>query len=224
MKKIAFFVLFVSFLAQLATAQDKVVHGIIHTLDSIPLIGVEIKSRTANQSFYTDSLGNFSVITQPGDKLKIRAEGFYNENVKVDEKTKFIAVNMKMKPGEKQREYAIGYGYISEEDLTTAVNQLTLNENDFSRYNDMSELLSGRFPGVEIRNGEIFVRGSKTFQGNDAALIILDGVITEPDILTTLSPIDVKSVNVIKDGSTAVYGSRGTNGVVIIETKKGGDQ
>lgn len=224
MKKIFCFVLFISFFTQLVSAQDKVVYGIIHTLDSIPLIGVEIKSETANQSFYTDSLGKFSAITQPGDKLKIRAEGFYNENVKVDEKTKFIAVNMKMKPGEKQREYAIGYGYISEEDLTTAVNQLTLDENDFSRYNDMSELLTGRFPGVEIRNGEIFVRGSKTFQGNDAALIILDGVITEPDILNTLSPIDVKSVNVIKDGSTAVYGSRGTNGVVIIETKKGGDQ
>jgi TonB-dependent SusC/RagA subfamily outer membrane receptor len=223
MKKKIFLILLVSFFAQLTTAQEKVVHGIIHTLDSIPLIGVEIKSRSANQSFYTDSLGRFSVITEPGDKLKVRAEGFYNENLKVDEKTKFIAINLKMKPGEKQREYAIGYGYVSEKDLTSAVNQFTLDENDFTRYNNMSELLTGRFPGVEIRNGEIFIRGTKTFHGSEAALIVLDGVISEPDILNSLSPIDVKSVNVIKDGSSAVYGSRGANGVVIIETKKGGD-
>lgn len=224
MKKIVFFILFVSFLTQIITAQEKVVHGIVHTLDSIPLIGVEIKTKSLNQSFYTDTLGKFSVMTQSGDKLKIRAEGFYNENVKVDEKTKFIAINLKMKPGEKQREYAIGYGYVSEKDLTTSVNQLNIDKNDFSRYNDMSELLIGRFPGVEIRNGEIFIRGTNTLQGSDAALIVLDGVIADSDILPTLSPIDVKSVNVIKDGSTAVYGSRGANGVVIIETKKGGDQ
>jgi len=164
------------------------------------------------------------VVTETGDKLKIRAEGFYNENVKVDEKTRFMAVNLRMKPGEKQREYAIGYGYVSEKDLTTSVNQLNLDKNDFTRYNNMSELLTGRFPGVEIRNGEIFIRGSKTFQGSDAALIVLDGVIAESDILHSLSPIDVKSVNVIKDGSTSVYGSRGANGVVLIETKKGGEQ
>lgn len=224
MKKIVCLVLFISFISQLLPAQEKVVHGIVHTLDSIPLIGVEIKTKSANQSFYTDSLGKFSVMTHPGDKLKIRAEGFYNENVKVGEKTKFIAVNLKMKPGEKQRKYAIGYGYVLENDLTTSVNQLNVNKNDFSKYNNMSELLTGRFPGVEIRNDEIFVRGSKTFQGSEAALIVIDGVIAESDILRTLSPVNVKSVNVIKDGSTAIYGSRGTNGVVIIETKKGGEQ
>ncbi len=224
MKRIDIFILILFFLVKFTTAQDKIVHGVVHTLDSIPLIGVEIESKKSNQTFYTDSLGKFTVVTETGDKLKIRAEGFYNENVKVDEKTRFMAVNLRMKPGEKQREYAIGYGYVSEKDLTTSVNQLNLDKNDFTRYNNMSELLTGRFPGVEIRNGEIFIRGSKTFQGSDAALIVLDGVIAESDILLSLSPIDVKSVNVIKDGSTSVYGSRGANGVVLIETKKGGEQ
>lgn len=224
MKNFGVFILLIFFVSQFTTAQDKVVHGIVHTLDSIPLIGVEIKSKSADQSFYTDSLGKFTVITKEGDKLKIRAEGFYSEDVKVDEKTKFIAINLRLKPGEKQREYAIGYGYISEEDLTTAVNQLNVDKDDFTRYNNMSELLRGRFPGVEIQNGEVFIRGSNTLQGSDAALIVLDGVIVDSDNLSTLSPIDVKSVNVIKDGSTAVYGSRGANGVVLIETKKGGEQ
>lgn len=223
MKKIGFVILIAFFLTQHTTAQNKVIHGIVHTFDSIPLIGAQIISNKTDQIISTDSLGKFSIATQKGDKLKIRAEGFYNENVKVDEKTKFVAVNMKLKPGDKQRQYAIGYGYVSEEDLTTAVNQLNTNRNDFSRYNNMFELLTGRFPGVEVQNNQIYIRGSKTFQGSDAALIILDGVITDSDILSTLSPLDVKSVNVIKDGSASVYGSRGANGVVIIDTKKGGD-
>lgn len=224
MKIFGVFILLISFLTQHAFAQDKIVHGIVHTLDSIPLIGVRIKSKSTNQTFYTDSLGKFTVVTETGDKLKIQAEGFYNENVKVDEKTRFMAVNLRMKPGDKQREYAIGYGHISEKDLTASVNQFSPDKNDFSRYNDMFELIRGRFPGVDIQNGEIVIRGSSTLKGSDAALIVLNGVIAESDILHTLSPNDVKSINVIKDGSTAVYGSRGANGVVLIETKKGGEQ
>lgn len=224
MKIFGVFILLIFFVTQFTIAQDKVVHGIVHTLDSIPLIGVEIKSKSTNQTFYTDSLGKFTVVTETGDKLKIRAEGFYNENVKVDEKTRFMAINLKMKPGDKQLEYAIGYGHISEEDLTTSVNQFTPDKNDFSRYKDMFELIRGRLPGVDIQNGEIVIRGSNTLKGSDAALIVLNGVIADSDILRTLSPNDVKSINVIKDGSTAVYGSRGSNGVVLIETKKGGEQ
>lgn len=224
MKKIAVFILLIFVIAWVTNAQDKVVHGVVHTFDSIPLIGAKIISKSTKQMVLTDSLGSFSLPTESGDKLKIRAEGFFNQNVKVDEKTKFVAVNMRLKPGDKQREYAIGYGYVSEDDLTAAVNQFTAGQNDFSRYNDMYELIRGRFPGVDIQNGDIVIRGSKTFMGSNAALIVLDGVIADSEILRTISPIDVKNINVIKDGSSAVYGSRGANGVVLIETKKGGDQ
>jgi TonB-dependent SusC/RagA subfamily outer membrane receptor len=223
MKKIHIFILLIFVITRFTNAQDKVVHGVVHTFDSIPLIGAKVISKSTKQTVLTDSLGSFSLATESGDKLRIRAEGFFNQNVKVDEKTKFVAVNMRLKPGDKQREYAIGYGYVSEEDLTAAVNQFSTSQNDFSRYNDMFELIRGRFPGVDIQNGEIVMRGTKTFQGSDAALIILDGVVADSEILRSLSPMDVKSVNVIKDGSTAVYGSRGANGVLLIETKKGGD-
>ena len=68
------------------------------------------------------------------------------------------------------------------------------------------------------------IRGTSSFHASNAALIVVDGVISDNDVLRTLSPIEVKSVDVIKDGSSAVYGSRGANGVVIIETRKGGDE
>ena len=224
MKKLGIFFLSFFVFINMGIGQDKMVHGVVHTFDSIPLIGAKIISKNLKQTVLTDSLGKFAVQTKTGDKLMFRAEGFVNQNVKVSENTKIVAVNMKLKSGEKQRQYAIGYGYVSEEDVTAAVNQFTTGQNDFTRYNDMYELIRGRFPGVDVQNGAIVMRGSKTFQGSDEALIVLDGVIADSDILRTLSPIDVKSINVIKDGSAAVYGSRGANGVVIIETKKGGDE
>ncbi|MEN8117163.1 MAG: carboxypeptidase-like regulatory domain-containing protein [Bacteroidota bacterium] len=208
----------------LTQAQSHAVYGVVHTFDSIPLIGVEVMVKSTGQTTLTDTLGKFSVICKDQDKLKIRAVGFYDENVKIEKSTQLVAVNMKMKPGKKQREYAIGYGYISESDLSAAVANLGDNDTDFSRYNDMYELIRSHFAGVEIKNGEVVIRGSnKLMYGSDAALIVVDDVIRESSVLRTLSPIEVKSINIIKDGTSSVYGTRGSNGVVIIETKKGGD-
>jgi TonB-dependent SusC/RagA subfamily outer membrane receptor len=100
---------------------------------------------------------------------------------------------------------------------------LAKNEASFSRYSNIFEMIQGQFPGVEVRNQEIIIRGNDSFHLSSAALIVLDGVIVESDILQNLRPVEVKNISVIKDGSAAVYGSRGANGVVIIETRKGGD-
>jgi TonB-dependent SusC/RagA subfamily outer membrane receptor len=100
-----------------------------------------------------------------------------------------------------------------------------LNNNDFdyTRYDNIYEIIQSSFSGVQVINGEIIIRGTSSFNSSSAALIVVDGVISEPSILSTIRPIDVKNISVIKDGSTAVYGSRGANGVVIIDTKRGGD-
>ena len=205
-------------------AQDHVIHGVVHTLDRIPLIGAEIKVKSTKQSVFTDSLGNFTAFCNSEDKLKVVAKGFYNQNVKITGSTKVVAVNLKLKPGEKQREYAIGYGYVSGEDLTNAVAGLNTDNTTFSKYSDIYDLIRGQLAGVQINNGEIIIRGDRSFQGSSAALIVVDGVIWDSEALRTLSPIQVKSIDAIKDGSAAVYGSRGANGVILIETIKGGEE
>ena len=88
----------------------------------------------------------------------------------------------------------------------------------------MHDLMRGRFAGVKIEsNGDIIIRGVNSFNLSSAALIVVDGVQVDGSIMSTLAPSQVKSINVIKDGSAAIYGSRGANGVVLIETKKGID-
>ena len=76
---------------------------------------------------------------------------------------------------------------------------------------------------MQIINDDIIIRGQNSINLSISALVVLDGVIIDSRTLNSISPIQVKSINVIKDGSAAIYGSRGANGVVIIETSRGND-
>ncbi|MCD6354418.1 MAG: TonB-dependent receptor plug domain-containing protein [Prolixibacteraceae bacterium] len=220
-----FYVVFLIVLtASQLKAQDRVIHGMVTTFDSIPLIGVKIKIKSTKQVVFTDTLGNFAVGCNKKDKIILTAKGFYKQNVKLTDKIKFVAVNMKIHPGEKPREYAIGYGYVKDKDKLAALSNLNNNDIDFTNYNNLYDLIRGRFAGVQIMNGEIIIRGINSINSSSAALIVVDGVISDESALTTIPPVEVKSINVIKDGSSAIYGSRGANGVVIIETKRGGDE
>lgn len=219
MKKILILVILALFSNLINYAQDRMVQGVVHTLDSIPLIGVEITIQSSKQVVKTDSVGNFMAACNKKDKLKLKATGFYNQNVKIDSNVKVVAINMKLKPGEKQLDYAIGYGYISEKDRTTAVSSFGMKTIDYSKYNSVYDIV--RTMGAQVQNGEVVLRGDKSFQGSSAALIVIDGSPVDYSYLNTLRPIDIKRIDILKDGASSIYGSRGANGVVQIETLKG---
>jgi TonB-dependent SusC/RagA subfamily outer membrane receptor len=205
-------------------AQDKIIHGVITTFDSIQVIGAKIRIKSTKQIVLSDTLGHFTVACNPEDKLKVTAKGFYNQSVKITENIKLIAINLKLKSGEKNREYAVGYGHVTDRDKLNAVANLNNSDVDFSKYSNMYDLIRGRFASVQIINGEIIIRGINSINGSSAALIVVDGVPNSSAVLNSLSPGNVKNISIIKDGSSAIYGSRGSNGVVIIETKRGGDE
>jgi TonB-dependent SusC/RagA subfamily outer membrane receptor len=211
------------FFALITNAQEKNIHGVVTTFDSIPLIDAEVKVRSTKQTVLTDTLRRFSAAVNPGDRLKVTATGFFNQKVKLKEKTKFAAVNLKLKPGDKAREYAIGYGHVSDRDKLNALASLNSDDLDFSQYSNIYDLIKGRFAGVQVVNGEIIIRGINSINSSSAALIIVDGVPVDGSALSSIPPVQVKSINVIKDGSSAIYGSRGANGVVLVETKRGND-
>ena len=219
MKKLSALIILVVFSTFFIHAQDHIIHGIVNTLDSIPLIGVEIKIQSTKQAVKTDSLGKFTAVCGKEDKLKFKANGFYTENVKINEKIKVLAVNMRLKPGEKQLNSAIGYGYVDYRDKSTPGTVTDINESKYSKYNSIYDVILST--GAQIRNGEIILRGSKSFQSSSAALIVVDDVITDYDYLRTLRPYDIKRIDILQDPASSVYGSRGANGVVLIETLKG---
>lgn len=207
------------------SAQERYIQGIVTTFDSITIVGADVFVKSSKEVVKTDTLGHFKVKVAPKDKIKISAKGFQGRTVKLEENTKIVAVNLNLKPGDKAREYAIGYGYVKDGERLNALAQMTNEDVDFSQYTNMYDLLRGRFAGVQVQsNGEIIIRGINSINMSSAALIIVDGMQVDNTILNTLVPAQVKSVNIIKDGSSAIYGARGANGVVIIETKKGTDE
>ncbi len=198
--------------------------GRVFTFDSIPLINAKVQVKSTKQIVTTDTLGNFYVTCLADDVLKVSAEGFMSAKVKLKPNIKLVLVNLKLKSGEKNREIAIGYGHVKDSEKLNAVANLNSSDMDFSQYSNMYELIRGRFAGVQIVNGEIIIRGQNSINSSSAALIVVDGVATNGSVLNSIPPVQVRSINVIKDGSAAIYGSRGANGVILIETKKGGDK
>jgi TonB-dependent SusC/RagA subfamily outer membrane receptor len=216
------------YLATFAFGQDKTLTGKITTFDSIPLVGVNIHVKSTGQNVSSDSLGRFQVFCETKDKLKINADGFFPQKVKIEKEIRLVLINLNLKKGGNNMDMAeqyvqVGYGHVSARELMYAVSSVNKNEFDFTMYNDMFDLIAGQFPGVMVENGGIVVRGNTTFYGaqGNAALIVIDGAVTGYQDFANLSTFDVQSIDVLKDGSSSVYGSRGANGVVIVQTKKG---
>jgi TonB-dependent SusC/RagA subfamily outer membrane receptor len=206
-------------------AQDKIIHGTVTTFDSLRLSKVLVEVKSTGQEVLTDSVGNFTVQCDKDDVLKVSANGFYNQRVKLEPKTKFVAVNLNLKPGPKSKEHAIGYGHVTDVNKLNAISNLNTDDLDFSKYTDIYDLIRGRFSGVTVVNGEVIVRGKNTFDNStNAALIVVDGVPRDESSLSNIPTDQVKSIDIIKDGGAAIYGVQGANGVVVIQTRRGDEK
>jgi len=220
--QIIIFSIFVFYSTFILFGQEKVIQGKVTTFESIPLIGTSIKVKSTKEVVYSNTLGLFTVSCLPKDKLKVTARGFSNQNVKIEGKIKYVFVNLKLKPGPESREIAIGYGHVKDKDKLYAISSLNEKDMDFSQYTDIYDIIRGRFTGVQISGGEIIIRGRQTFLGSDAALLVVDGVVVDEIYFGSIPTVNIKSINVLKDAAASIYGSRGANGVVIVETKRGG--
>ena len=210
-------------------AQERVVKGKITTLDSIPLMSVKIEVASTNQIVLSDSLGNFSVSCNNKDKLKVTAKGFYCQRIKLAGNSSFTAINLKLRSGENNLENAFVYLNASNIDALKAYS-ISDNDLDFSSYCTIYELIPGRIPGVDIVYeevpgegvvGQFRMRGTRSIEGNNGALILVDGVPTDFQSLSFIPTDDIKSLTLLKGSKAAIYGSNAANGVIAIETKRG---
>ncbi|NQU85211.1 MAG: TonB-dependent receptor plug domain-containing protein [Mariniphaga sp.] len=199
-------------------AQSKFVQGKVTTFDSILLMNASIKVKSTNQVVLSDTNGYFSLICNTPDKFIISANGFVTKRFKVKKETKLVLINLQLQSNDEAQEIAIGYGHIKDREKLFAMNSLHNKEEDFSRYKDVFNIISGRFPGVEVFQGEIRIRGISSTHGN-GALLILDGMQVNESTIRSLSTQSIKSINVLKGNAASIYGVYATNGVVVIETK-----
>jgi len=210
------------FIAVLSTvdcySQNRAIYGELTVFNTYPVKGVEVFAKKAKTAVMSDSLGRFSIVCQKNDIINIKPKTFKSVTRKVGPDTDTLFINLLFIDSKANRQLCIGYGYVNQTDLLYGVNHLEQENNDFCNYSNIFDLIKGRFSGVAVTGGNVYIRGPSSFVGPTQALYIVDG--TAVNSIDWIQPCQIRSIDILKDSSAAIYGSRGGNGVVIIETKK----
>lgn len=217
-------------------AQKITVHGYVDDETGEPLIGATVMEKGTSNGTATDIDGNFSINVEPNATLVISYIGYDPMEVPVDGRTE-IKVTMKENATMLAETVVIGYGSVKKSDATGSVSVIKPDEIDAGISTSAQDLLVGASPGVVVTTdggsptggGTIRIRGGSSLTASNDPLIVIDGVpMTNQsqgggmNALTMINPNDIESMTVLKDASaTAIYGSRASNGVIIVTTKKG---
>lgn len=203
--------------------------GTVKDYDDEPLAGVGVMVKGTKTGSITDIDGNFVVTAAVNDVLEVSCLGYVTENVKVTGKTN-IVVKLRQDATVLDDVVVIGYGAVKKHDLTGSVTNVQMNDLKSAPAQSVDNALQGRIAGADIMStsGEpgatttIRIRGSRSITASNEPLIVVDGIIDAIHDLNDLNAEDIASLSVLKDASsTAIYGSRGSNGVIIITTKAG---
>ncbi|QNL49784.1 SusC/RagA family TonB-linked outer membrane protein [Olivibacter sp. SDN3] len=245
------FTLMLSLTGYLAYCQTYTIKGTVKSsADDAPLAGATIQINNTRNVTKTDQSGNFTInIDQENGRLKVSYLGYQNKEIDFDINSS-LSYNFNLDPEENSLDEAvvIGYGETSRRFNTGSISSITAKEIEQQPVTNVLSALSGRMPGVFVQttnglpggNINIQIRGTGSIAAGTSPLYIIDGVpfdgtftnpagaLTSQNILGAISPLnslnpnDIESITVLKDAdATAIYGSRGSNGVVLITTKKG---
>jgi TonB-linked SusC/RagA family outer membrane protein len=213
---------------QAAIAQKLLKGKVTSSEDGSGIPGASIVVAGTTVGTITNSDGNFSITAPANAKtLKVSFVGMKSQEVTIGSKTDFN-IKLESEITALDEVVAVGYGTQKKSDLTGAISSVKGNDLTLSPVMRADQALQGRAAGVMVQNTDgapggnitIRVRGSNSLQGNSNALVVIDGL--QGGDMKTLNPNDIESIEVLKDASaTAIYGSRGANGVILISTKKG---
>lgn len=202
------------------------VRGVIKDETGEPIIGATVRIKGQSEGTVSDFDGNFSLDVTGGNTLQISYIGYQTQELEVGKQHHFSIV---LEEDKKilNEVVVIGYGTQKKGDITSSVGSVKSEDFTAGAINDAGQLIQGKIAGLSVTNPsgnpvggtEISLRGNTTILGASTnPLILIDGV---PGDFNTVAPEDIESIDVLKDGSAAaIYGSRGTNGVVLITTKK----
>ncbi len=207
---------------------QQTISGAVTDVDGVPLPGVNIIIQGTNKGTQTDFDGNYSIENVASDAvLSFSYVGFATQNISVNGRSN-INVVLLQDAAQLDEVVVVGYGSTTKKEITSSVTQVGEEEFNKGTINNPSELLQGKVAGLSIYNkggnpnddAVIRLRGISTVGSNSSPLIVIDGVIGAS--LNNIDPSDIASMTVLKDGSAAaIYGSRGSSGVIIVTTKAG---
>lgn len=201
------------------------VKGSVTDENGEPLAGASIRVKGTSIGTASDAKGRFTINAEPAQTLVITYTGYQEKEVQVGTASN-LSISLLVSNNPLNEIVVVGYGESKRRDLVGAVTRITANDIARQPVNNLLSSLQGMAPGLEITNTSgtpgsavnVRIRGINSVNGS-APLILVDNV---PADLSSVAPSDVASVEILKDASaTAIYGARGSNGVILVTTKRG---
>lgn len=226
-------------------AQNKVVKGTIKDATGLPVPGANVLVKGSQNGVSTDMDGSYSISAAPGSVLVYSFIGFKKQEITVGNATVYNVV-LKEEDNSLEEVVVVGYGTKKKKDLTGAIVSVGAEEIASRPVVNAVQAMQGKAAGVDVASterpgtvGAVTIRGARSISASNAPLYVVDGIPLNSRLVTDastgkisvdpnsggldfLNPTDIETIDVLKDASaTAIYGSRGANGVIIVTTKKG---
>ncbi len=212
-------------------SQSRVISGKISDDKGAAVAGATVTAIGSSVVTLTDATGSFTVsVPSTATSLSVSSVGFTEQVIPLGDKT-FFAITLLQDVRSLNDVVVVGYGTVRKKDVTGAVSNITQKDFSTGVISNPLQQIQGKVAGLVITqpggdpNGNLIIRlrGQTSLSGGQTPLIVLDGIpLDDPNQISSIAPGDIASYDVLKDVSaTAIYGSRGANGVIIINTKKG---
>ncbi|MGN1232152.1 MAG: SusC/RagA family TonB-linked outer membrane protein [Candidatus Cryptobacteroides sp.] len=239
-------------LTALAQESQRKVTGTVKDADNIPIYGATVSIQGTRTGATTDADGKYSLSVPSGKAtvLEFQCLGYETTTRTVSSSLAIVDVVLEESTEFLEDAVVIGYGTVKKSDMTGSVSTVKIDKVEAGQVATFDRLLQGKAAGVQVTTGSaapggainIKIRGTSSFNGSSEPLYVVDGIILNPasqdvsnpisstgqesqNALTSISPNDIASMEILKDASaTAIYGSLGANGVVLITTKSGMSQ
>ncbi|MBD1422132.1 SusC/RagA family TonB-linked outer membrane protein [Sphingobacterium chuzhouense] len=210
--------------------QVSITGRVIDALSNQPLEGATIKRKGASEATSSDGTGNFKLMVSAGSIITVSYTGYVQEEITVDYPAENLIVAMTSESEQLDDVVVIGYGTVRKGDVTGSLTTIKPDEKNRGIQLKAEDALVGKVAGVNIvpasgapgSSSTIRIRMGASLSATNDPLIVIDGVPVSNVALDAINPNDIETFTVLKDASaTAIYGSRASNGVIIVTTKKG---
>lgn len=215
-------------------AQTVPVSGTVYDENNQPMAGATVIIQKTPRGTTTDARGHFQLQAEKGQLLDISFIGYTSKTLEVKDRMNDLSIRIEPEANAiDEVVVSVGYGQMAKKDISGAVSTVKMSDLEKGVVSaNFADALAGRMAGVQVTSSEggpgagvdITIRGGNSLTGSNAPLWVIDGFPVDNPNTFSLDSKDIEQMQVLKDASaTAIYGARGANGVIIIETKKGSD-
>ncbi len=205
------------------------IEGVVTNEQKEPLQGVVVEDKKSNAASLTDANGKFSISVKGSGTLSMSFTGYTTQAVTYNESSSILNVVLLLDTKGLEEVVVVGYATVKRKDVTGSVAGIGAKDIRSRPVNNAVQSMQGKVAGVDISSnerpgtvGSINIRGVRSLTASNSPLFVVDGIPLTTGGIDNINPQDIETIDVLKDASaTAIFGSRGANGVIIVTTKQG---